>query len=175
MLSKATELLNHGLRERAKAETEMLMAGIDAHNRMLENKPITIERAVRRSKKSKSLEQGPSSLKTSSSSLFMKQQRSSSARVYDQTLKRVLAKTAFSLPYVKLSFQATTFSSDIEIERKEGDECNTERGRKASTARGLSDAYTSPEGRGERMIARSAYNKATYLIEQVKLEGKKAL
>ncbi|KAI3664376.1 hypothetical protein L1987_88210 [Smallanthus sonchifolius] len=45
MLSKATELLNHGLRERAKAETEMLMAGIDAHNRMLENKPITIERA----------------------------------------------------------------------------------------------------------------------------------
>ncbi|KAI3666646.1 hypothetical protein L1987_88827 [Smallanthus sonchifolius] len=166
MLSKATELLNHGLRERAKAETEMLMAGIDAHNRMLENKPITIERAAifsgffpkgltvliadLRSKKSKSLEQGPSSLKTSSSSLFMKQQRSSSARVYDQTLKRVLAKTAFSLPYVKLSFQATTFSSDIEIERKEGDECNTERGRKASTARGLSDAYTSPEegGRG---------------------------
>ncbi|KAI3664343.1 hypothetical protein L1987_89918 [Smallanthus sonchifolius] len=113
MLSKATELLNHGLRERAKAETEMLMAGIDAHNRMLENKPITIERAE--GKKSKSLEQGPSSLKTSSSSLFMKQQRSSSARVYDQTLKRVLAKTAFSLPYVKLSFQATTFSSDIEI------------------------------------------------------------
>lgn len=45
MLSKATELLNHGLRERAKAGTEMLMAGIDAHNRMLENKPITIERA----------------------------------------------------------------------------------------------------------------------------------
>ena len=45
-------------------------------------------------------------------------------------------------------------------------------GRKPSTARGLSDAYTSP---GERMIARSAYNKATYLIEQVKLEGKKAL
>ncbi|KAJ0427291.1 hypothetical protein HanIR_MTg0917951 (mitochondrion) [Helianthus annuus] len=31
------------------------------------------------------------------------------------------------------------------------------------------------EGGGERMIARSAYNKATYLIEQVKLEGKKAL
>lgn len=57
-------------------------------------------------------------------------------------------------------------------ESKDGDECNTERGRKASTARGLSDAYTSPEGRGERMIARSAYNKATYLIEQVKLEGK---
>ncbi|KAC9268301.1 hypothetical protein E3N88_44237 [Mikania micrantha] len=45
MLSKATELLNHGLRERAEAGTEMLMAGIDAHNRMLENKPITIERA----------------------------------------------------------------------------------------------------------------------------------
>lgn len=44
-ISKATELLNHGLRERAKARTEMKMAGIDAHNRMLENKPITIERA----------------------------------------------------------------------------------------------------------------------------------
>lgn len=29
-------------------------------------------------------------------------------------------------------------------ESKDGDECNTERGRKASTARGLSDAYTSP-------------------------------
>jgi len=70
---------------------------------------------VRRSKKSKSLELGPSSLKTSSSSLSCHEatgQRSSSARV---TLKRVLAKTAFSLPYVKFSFQATTFSSDIEM------------------------------------------------------------
>lgn len=28
-----------------KAGTEIQMAGIDAHNRMLENKPITIERA----------------------------------------------------------------------------------------------------------------------------------
>ncbi|KAI3760101.1 hypothetical protein L1987_50491 [Smallanthus sonchifolius] len=81
----------------------------------LEVDGLTVLIADLRSKKSKSLEQGPSSLKTSSSSLFMKQQRSSSARVYDQTLKRVLAKTAFSLPYVKLSFQATTFSSDIEI------------------------------------------------------------
>lgn len=68
---------------------------------------------MRKSKKSKSLELGPSSLKTSSSSLSCHEatgQRSSSARV---TL--ILAKTAFSLPYVKFSFQATTFSSDIEM------------------------------------------------------------
>lgn len=73
---------------------------------------------MRRSKKSKLLELGLSSLKTSSSSLSCHEatgQISSSGRVYDQTLKRVLAKTAFSLPYVKFSFQATPFSSDIEM------------------------------------------------------------
>lgn len=70
---------------------------------------------MRRSKKSKSLELGLSSLKTSSSSLSCHEATGPSGRVYDQTLKRVLAKTFLSLPYVKSSFQATTFSSDIEM------------------------------------------------------------
>lgn len=63
------------------------------------------------------MELGLSSLKTSSSSLSCHEatgQISSSGRVYDQTLKRVLAKTAFSLPYVKFSFHFKPSKCEIE-------------------------------------------------------------